>query len=135
MTDTAKKAAAPAAPAKKAAAPKVTLDLTALTVTDVDDAELKHEKGSKYDNSPVKAWLVDSFENDKVKAVPVPSPDHADALEVALRGVAARLKIGVKIVVKPADPKKPNGEQIVKFRGQERRKYTAKAATAPQPTA
>lgn len=123
---------APAPAAKADAKPKaVELDFTALAVQDVADAtELKHERGSKYDNSPVKDWLRASYEDDQPKQVPVPSPAHAEALEQALRSVAARLKIGVKIVTKPADAGKPDGAQVVKFLGKAKRNYTPKKATA-----
>ncbi len=125
-------------PAKttKAAAPKeakpkpVELDFTKLVVTDVQDsAELKHVRGSKYDNSPVRDWLRESYENEKGKQVPVPDQASADALEQALRSLAARMKIGVKVVVVDA----ANGSKIVKFMGKPPRKYQprkAKEATA-----
>lgn len=104
----------------------IELDFSTLTVVDADDTDFKHEKGSKYDNSPVKEWVAESYKNDTIKQVPVPSKPHADALEQALRAVAARLKVGVKIVTKPTDPSKPEGAQTVKFLAKERRKYTPK---------
>lgn len=129
MADTAKKTAAPVA--KKATAPKVELDFAAMDVQDVEDAsDLKHERGSKYDNSPVKEWLSESYKTDKPKQIPVPSKAHAEALEIALRSVAARLKIGVRIVTKPADAKRPDGAQVVKFLGKEKRNYDAEKAKA-----
>lgn len=120
----AKKAAAPAAPAPKKAA--VSLDFTALQVTDVAKTEIKHERGSQLDNSPVMAWLKESYENDQAKAVPVPSQEHAEALHTLLRSGAARLNIGVKVVITDAE----NGGKLVKFLGKEKRAYKPKKATA-----
>lgn len=121
----AKKTAAPAA--KKTAAPAkpaVSLDFSALTVQDVKADEVKHTRGSQLDSSPVLGWLRESYENDQAKAVPVPSPDHAEALHGLLRSAAARLKIGVKVVIKPQDANEKDGVQIVKFLGKQKRNYT-----------
>ena len=108
----------------------VSLDFAAMTVTEVADVEeLKSERGSKYDNSPVKGWLQESYETKKGKQVQVPTKAHADLLAVALRSVAPRLKVGVKIVIKPVDAAEPDGAQIVRFLGKEKRNYKPTAPT------
>lgn len=115
---------------KDAKVKPVELDFSAMTVADADDTDFKHEKGSKYDNSPVKEWVAESYKTDTIKQIPVPSKAHADALEQALRAVAARLNVGVKIVTKPAKADQPEGAQVVKFLGKERRAYKPKSKGA-----
>jgi hypothetical protein len=128
-------AAKTAAPAKKESAP-VAINFDALTVQDVDAEELKQERGSNVDNTPVKGWLAESKASGKAKAVPLPNKAQADAFVVLLRSAAARLKIGVKILVtdrngnRITDETSDNAQRIVKFLGKEKRAYDAEKAAA-----
>lgn len=109
-----------------AEAPKPTaLDFGALTVTDAPAEALKHSRTTKLDTSPVLGWLRDSFENDKGKAVTVPT-EHAKELVNLLRSGAERLKIGVSL--NPKD--NGDGTTTVAFLGKPRRAYKGRAKTA-----
>lgn len=122
-TQTTKAAPKPAAKKTEAAPkPDITLDFGSLTVQDVAADEVKHTRSSQLDKSPVVDWLRESYREDKGKAVPVPSQAHADALVGLLRAAAARLKIGVKILVVNGD----GDSKVVKFLGKEKRKYNPK---------
>lgn len=112
----------PAAAKKAVAAPKAAgLDFGSLTVQDVDNTELKANRGSQLDGTPILGWLKESYEKDQAKQVPVETVDHAKTLVQMLRSGAARLDIGVKIVVTPGLDKP--GKQTVKFLGKDKRGY------------
>lgn len=131
-------AAKTAAPAAKTAAPApaVSINFDALTVTDVDAAELKQERGSNVDNTPVKGWLSESKATGKAKSVPMPNKAQADMLVTLLRSAAARLNIGVKILVTDRNGNRitketgDNAQRIVKFLGKDKRAYDAEKAAA-----
>lgn len=119
-----------AAPAAKPAAP-VSINFGALTVTDVAPDEVRHTRGSNVDNTPVKGWLADSKAHNTAKSVPLPNKAQADAFVVLLRSAAARLKIGVKILVTTQDGQPvtdktdSNAPRVVKFLGKDKRAYKA----------
>lgn len=130
------KSAAPA-PAKKAAAPApVAINFDSLAVADVDPDELRQERHSNVDNTPVKGWLAESKASGKAKSVTMPNKAQADALIVLLRSAASRLKIGVKIVVtdragnRVTEETSDNAQRVVKFLGKDKRKYDAEKAAA-----
>ena len=128
------KTAAPA-PAKKTAAP-VSINFEALEVKDVSADAVKHERGSNVDNTPVKGWLAESKQSGTAKSVRMPNKAQADALVVLLRSAAARLKIGVKILVTTLDGQSvtkdtsENVARVVNFLGKDKRAYDAEKAAA-----
>jgi hypothetical protein len=132
---TAAKTAATPAPAKKTAAP-VAIDFGALEVKDVSADAVRHERGSNVDNTPVKGWLAESKASNTAKSVRMANKAQADQLVVLLRSAAARLKIGVKILVTTLDGQpvtketSDNAARVVNFLGKEKRAYDAEKAAA-----
>lgn len=124
-TAQAAQAAPQSAPEAKAEQSAPALDFGALEVTDAPAEALKRTRTTKLDTSPVLTWLRDSFENDKGKAVKVPTA-NAKELMTLLRSGAERLKIGVSI--NPKD--NGDGTTTVTFLGKPRRSYKGRAKTA-----
>lgn len=118
------------APVKTAAAakPKVTFDFGAMEVADVQASEVKHTRNSQLDSSPVMEWLKQSKQNNVGKAVGMPDKAHAEAFITLLRSAAARLGIGVRILVEPTLDKGTDTEpRKVTFIGKDKRNRKPKA--------
>lgn len=124
--------AAKSTTAKPAQKPKVTLDFAALEVVDVQASDIKHTRNSQLDSSPVMEWLKQSKQNNVGKSVNMPTKAHAEAFLTLLRSAAARLNIGVRIVVEPTLNKGTDTEpRKVTFIGKDKRNRKSKTATTP----
>lgn len=95
----------PAAPAKSKA-PAV--DYSALTVQKATEADIKHTRTSKLDDTPVMGWVKESKASGEAKSVEVPKA-NVESVVHDLRMAARRLDVGLK--VNPV----PNGGDSVKI--------------------
>ena len=131
-TQTKAQASKPAETASKAAeAPKSQdLDFSTLSLEDAPMAELKRSRTTILDRSPILAWLRESYQSSKAKAVTVPA-DQAKGLERLLRSGADRLtsETGTRVGVAVTVTNLPDGKSRVAFLAKDRRKY------APRKTA
>lgn len=128
---------AEAAPKAAEAAPKpADLDFSTLTLETAPVSELKRQRQTILDRSPVLNWLRESYDSQEAKTVTVPA-DQADGLERLLRSGVDRLtaETKVRIGVAVTQTKLDDGRVRVAFFAKDRRKYTERKRKSAEATA
>lgn len=110
MTVAKKTADKPAETPAETKAPK--LDFSALVATDAPAEAIKHTRQSTSGNPQLDAWLKETHESGKAKAITVPAAQAA-TLSNAIRNAAKRLDIGHRKTVTKND----DGTVTVTFKG------------------